>query len=79
MTRSGIEDNEPGEVWRYSQVDLALVGEIAEKLTGLDSWLAIFDKYIGAHLSMDPESCYWRRPLDKKVPRRRRGQAVPHR
>jgi len=66
MTRSGLEDNEPGEVWRYSQVDLAVVGEIAQKLTGLDSWQAIFDKYIGAHLGVDPESCHWRAPLGNK-------------
>jgi hypothetical protein len=67
MTRSGFEDNEPGEVWRYSQVDLAVIGEIAEKLTGLDSWQAIFDKYIGARLGVDPGQCYWMESLDNLV------------
>jgi len=65
MSRSGSEDTEPGTVWRYSQVDLAVVGEIALKLTGLDSWQDIFDQYIGAHLGVDPDQCHFRSPLGR--------------
>merc|ERR1719468_1482100 len=65
LSRLGVNDSEPGRVWRYSQVDLAVVGEIAEKLTGLDSWQDIFNHYIGARLGVDPDQCHFRKPLGR--------------
>jgi len=67
ISRSGSQDNEPGNVWRYSQVDLAVVGEIAQNRTNLTSWDAIFRKYIGAPLGVDADKCYFWNPLGQEV------------
>lgn len=44
-------------------MDLALVGEIAQKLTNLPSWDAVFQKYIGTPLRVDPDQCYFGKTL----------------
>lgn len=59
ITRSGVADSEPGEVWRYSQLDPAVFGEMAMQITGLDSWSKVVAKYLFEPLGVNKWRCFW--------------------
>lgn len=63
MTASGLADAEPGKVWRYSQVDFAILGEMAEKLTGLDGFHRVFRQYVAQPIGLNTFRCHWFGPF----------------